>query len=154
MKQYITEKSEPVGLWTFKLIDPVTGKVKAERQYKNMIVTSGKAVYARLAAGDSTYTGEITRCAVGTGAASPTAGDVTLQTEIDRAAYQSRSRTGNVLTLEYYFGITDANGVLKEAGLFIDGTDTPDDGQLYNRVNIDLTKTPSDALIVAVQITF
>jgi hypothetical protein len=148
----LSENLKLKGLWTFTSVDQ-NGEILKVQKYENLIVNLGKYVVARLLAGDVTYTGEINRMALGTGTNSPAATDTKLQAEIFRDTYQTRSRTNNVLELEYYVGISEANGTLKEAGLFIDGTGAADSGQLFNRVNIDVTKTASISLIVNVQIT-
>lgn len=119
----------------------------------NMFVTTGKnSLAARLI--ETADKGMITYCAVGTGITAPALGDTTLQTELYRKLISVRSVVGNVATFQTYFTTAEANGALKEAGLFgDDATGTPDSGTLFCRTAINRTKTSSDTLTLSWAVT-
>lgn len=140
------------GEWTFTFYDNKKRPVK-QYKYKNKIVDAGKSVIARLLNGDTIYSGEINYLALGTGSSSPADNNTQLQTEIFRTTLNNKTRTGKVIEIEVSISPTEANGNLKEAGLFIDGSAVVDTGQLFNRVAIDTVKTNLNSLIVNVIIT-
>lgn len=126
-------------------------------QYKNMVVTTAKTSIAQRLAGD-TAAGEITYCALGTGTTSPALGNTTLQTELFRKLISSRSVAAAVATFQTFYTTSEANGALKEAGLFgnataVTASATPDSGQLFCRTIINRTKTSSDTLTLSWAVT-
>lgn len=134
---------------TFK--NEKTGKIRVFK-YNNMVVNTGLyAIAARLAGTDipANTKGAITYCAVGTGTNAPAAGNTDLQTELDRKQIAVRSSTNAVATFRTYFNTGEANGALKEVGLFgDDATSTTDSGTLFCRANIDKTKTAANSLTI------
>jgi hypothetical protein len=56
--------------------------------------------------------------AVGTGITTPTAADTSLTSEIGRAILTTGTNSSNVLTYQFFFGTTSANGVIAEVGVF------------------------------------
>lgn len=130
------------------------GNIIKRQEIDNLVVNTGKYVYARLIDGDTTYSGAINYIAVGTGTNSPAITDTTLQTELARTNnILSQTRVNNVVTFEFYFGPTEAIGILKEVGAFIDGTAVVDSGQLFDRQNIDITKTAMNSLTIDLVVT-
>jgi len=129
------------------------GNVVEKQIVDNLVVNVGKYVFARQINGEFTYTGAINYLAVGTGTASPAATDTKLVTEVGRVIPLSQSRTNAVITFEFYFSPTEAIGNLKEVGAFIDGTAVIDTGQLFDRANIDVTKTSLNSLTVELVVT-
>lgn len=126
--------------------------------YHNMFVTYGKNALAQRASGDSAA-GEITYCAVGTSAVAPALGDTALTTELFRKLISTRSYLANAATFSIFFTTSEANGTLREAGLFGNGvgrtaSSTPGSGQLYCRTAINRTKSSSDTLTIAWTVTF
>jgi hypothetical protein len=119
----------------------------------NMFVTAGKnSVASRLI--ETASKGMITYCGLGTGITAPAAGDIELQTEIYRKLISVRSVSGNIATFQTYFTTAEANGTLKEAGLFgDDATDTANSGTLFCRTAINRTKTSSDTLTLSWAVT-
>lgn len=136
---------------TFKLtLRDLEGNIIKEQTVSNLVTTAGKEVFARLLAGDTTYSGEINYLAVGTGLSSPSISDTTLETEIERTTAQAPTptRTGASVEYEFLFGASEAIGTLKEVGAFIDGTATVDTGQLFDRAEIDIEKTSLNSLTI------
>lgn len=132
-----------------------TGKVEVIKNH-NVICTVGKNSLASGIIGVETNTkGIITYCAVGTSAVAPVAGNTTLTTEIFRKLVSVRSASANVATFETFFTISEANGTLREAGLFGDDAGaTANSGTLFSHIAINRTKTTSDTLTLRWTITF
>ncbi len=130
-----------------------TGGYRRHKVVKNLVVTSGRAVLARLLAGDETYSGAINYGALGTGSTAPAAGNTALVAEAVRKQYATRSQSGTTVSLDFYFAKADGSGTYQEFGTFIDGASSANSGQLFNRV---LTggwpKTALEAMTVSQQI--
>lgn len=131
-----------------------TGKLKQLIEIDNLVCNTGKnAVAARLNGETVFTTGIINYMAVGSGTNIPSASDTTLQTEVARTTVSSNSRTLNVATITFFFGSASGNGTLREAGAFLDGTGTANSGFLFDRVNINVTKTTADTLTITLIVT-
>lgn len=137
---------------TLKDLDDNIMKVQ---KVDNLVVTVGKEVVARLLANDQTYSGYINYVAVGTGLSSPNISDTTLETEIARTLPQAPTptRVGAEVTWEFFFAAAEAVGTLKEVGAFIDGNATLNTGQLFDRAQIDIEKTPLNSLTIQLVVT-
>lgn len=96
------------------------GKVKEDRQFKNLVVTVGKNFVASRMVGTSSAA--MSHMAVGTGTTAPAAGDTTLQTQAGRVALGGSSVAGSVVTYTATFPAGTATGALTEAGIFNDAT--------------------------------
>lgn len=131
------------------------GNIVEVKEYDNIVVNAFKNATAALLGNESgAFSGVINYGAVGTSSSSPAVTDTQLGTEIARAVvYGTPSRTANVVTIEFYFGPTEANGTLTEFGAFVDGTSTVNTGTMFDRVNISVTKTSLNSLIIALTIT-
>jgi len=132
-----------------------TGKVR-RYVYRNMFVTYGKNAIAQRFAGNDV--GEITHCALGTGTTAPALGDTALETEIARKEISVRSYLNNVFTGQTYFTTQEANGTLREAGLFGVGVGrvaslVSGSGQLFARAAMNRVKTSNDTLTLSWTIT-
>lgn len=143
------------GECLIEIRDAKTGRLKSRELVKNLVVTTGKTSIAQALRGDvANNKGQITYCAVGTGTNVPAAGDTALQTEVDRKQVSIRSNTANVAEFQTFFNQNEANGVLREAGLFGDlATDVAGSGTLFSRLNINRTKTSNDTLTLTWRIT-
>ena len=121
----------------------------------NMFLTAGKnAIASSLIGTTANNKGIITYCALGTGSTAPALSDVLLQTEIFRKLISVRSVVTNVATYQTYFTTEEANGVLREAGLFgDDASGTANTGTLFCRTAINRTKTSSDTLTLTWNVT-
>lgn len=123
-----------------------------EVAYDNLIVAAGRSVFARLLAGDDTFSGEVNYGAVGTDDTTVTDGDTELGAEIARKGIATRSRTGTTVLLRFFFGKTDFDDTAEEFGTFIDGTGSADSGEMFNRVLTGgWAKSDLEALTVTVQ---
>lgn len=125
------------------------GEIKAEETIHNLIVTVGKnAIAEQLLAAPSIA--KPTHMAVGTGTTAAAAGDTALQTELDRNALTSKSRSGNVVTLVGDWAAGDATGAITEAGLLNAGSG----GDLYARAVFSvINKGAGDTLSITWTIT-
>lgn len=148
----INDKIIPEGHILIVLKNVRTG-VEIREYVKNMFVTAGKNSVADALRGTASK-GEITYCAVGTGTTAPALTDTTLQTELARKAISVRSVNGNSAVFETFYTTSEANGSLREAGLFGDAASaTADSGTLFCRAAINRTKTSSDTLSIAWAVT-
>jgi hypothetical protein len=151
MQQDLNYEEQPIkmrGQIEIIIRDAKTGKIKSVDHIKNMVVTLAKEA---MAGGliQETGRGYITVCALGTGTNAPALGNTGLQTEIGRKLVSVRSRTNNQAIFETFFTTAEANGVLREAGLFGDNTadaSIPGSGILFCRAAINRTKTSNDTL--------
>lgn len=91
--------------------------------------------------------------AVGTGTNTPALTDTQLQTELERTNIASLSNVGPIAYITAFFNETQGNGVLREAGLFANGTGVADSGVLVSRVSINITKSSSESLTLDWDIT-
>lgn len=92
------------------------GVLKDYRETDNLIVTAGKNQIADRMIG--TGVAVPSHMAVGTGTTAAAAGDTTLQTELDRNALTSNTRSANVNTLVGDWAAGDAtNAAITEAGI-------------------------------------
>ena len=129
----------------------LSGGVK-EKVFYNKIVAVGRECFSRRLINDTTYTGVINYGAVGTGSAAVSDSDTVLDTEVKRKGVATRARSGNVVTLRFFYSKADVSGTLNEFGTFIDGTSTVDTGQMFNRaLTGGWVKSASEALSVSVQ---
>jgi len=128
------------------LRDAKTGKIKSVDHVKNMVVTVAKESIAGGLIQESNK-GFITYCAVGTNTTAPALGNTALVTELARKLVSARSRTNNQAVFETYFTTAEANGTLREAGLFGDlASATANSGTLFCRAAINRTKSTNDTL--------
>lgn len=137
-----------------KLVAELASICKTREVVKeNLVVLSGRSVIARVLIGDDTYTGAINYGAIGTGSTGVTSGDTALDTEVKRKPFARRTRTGAQANFDFYFSKNDTDGTYEEFGTFIDGTDTADSGQMFNRVLTGgWVKTDQEAMTVSLEI--
>lgn len=105
-----------------------------EETFNNQIVSVGRQCFAARLINELTYTGVINYGAIGTGSTAVSDGQTALTTESKRKGIATRSRTGNTVTLRFFYSKSDANGTFNEFGTFIDGTASAGTGQMFNRV--------------------
>lgn len=121
--------------------------------FQNLVVLTGRSVFARILSGDTTYTGAINYGALGTGTAAVASGNTQLATEVARKLYATRTRTNAQVNMDFYYSKADTNGTYQEFGTFIDGTSTLNSGQLFNRVLTGgWTKSSAEAMTVTIQL--
>ena len=148
------DKIKIEGVVKITMADVITGEVEITK-YKNIIPLVARAVIARrLLSSSGGNDGLITYGAIGTGTTAAASGDTKLQIEIARKVLASSSVTSNVLTVRVFFTTSEANGDLREYGLFgEDATAAADSGTLFERVNINRTKTNTKTLLIESRIT-
>ena len=78
--------------------------------------------------------------AFGTGTTAAAESDTTLGTEIARKLYTSKSWTGKTFQALCQLGTAEANGEIKELGVFANGTATTDSGDLLSRAIVSISK--------------
>lgn len=155
LNELINENEEIVEPTHYQALIAELNKLCPVRQYEatNLVVGDGREVLAMLLAGETDYTGEITRGALGTDDTEPDASDSKLGAEVARKGFGTRNRSGTTIDLDFYYSKSDTDGTYEEFGLFIDGTDTADSGQLFSRLLTGgWTKTSIEAMTVSVQI--
>lgn len=122
---------------------------------KNQVHLAAREMFAKMIAGESTYTGEVNYGALGTGSGVITDSDTQLGAEVARKPVASRTRTNDSVTIDFYYSKSDTDGTYNEFGLFIDGTATANTGLMYNRVLTGgWTKSSTEAMTVSIQLDF
>ena len=109
----IQETIKAKGELSIKLFGP-DGKLKAEQNVPNLVVTTGKTFIAARMVGTPTA---MSHMAIGSGTTDPAAGDTALQTELGRVALTSSASSGAVVTYVASFGAGTGTGAVTEAGI-------------------------------------
>lgn len=91
------------------------GNIKETRKAKNLVVTSGKTYLASRAVGATSDI--ISHMAIGTGTATPAAGDTALGTEAGRVSLASSSNSANAITYTATFPAGTGTGAITEAAV-------------------------------------
>lgn len=110
------------------------GVILEVKEARNIIPTTGRAVLARIIAGDVTYTGEVDYGALGS-AASPafTNASTQLTTEVYRSQADSQAFDDNIAYIDWFIAAGDvADQTFEEFGAFIDGTGSANSGQAWS----------------------
>ena len=144
------------GRVRFILTDVKTGAVEVGPWVKNIVPLSGRTAIARRLVNAASLANEgiITYGAVGTGITVPVAADTTLATELARKLASTRTNTDNTIIVRIFFTTAEANGSLKEFGLFGEAASaTANSGTLFQRVLIDKVKDSNMTLTVESEIT-
>lgn len=118
---------------------------------KNLVVQTGRYVFSRLLIGDTTYSGAINYGALGTSSTAVAGSQTQLVAEVKRKLFARRTRSNHQATFDFYYSKNDTDGTYQEFATFIDGTDTADSGQMFNRVLTGgWTKTDQEAMTVSI----
>jgi len=138
-----------VHVWVF---EARTMRLLQVSESPNLIVTAGKqALLERVF--DVSSADPFTYIAVGSGSSTPDSGDTTLESEIARKAAENKSRSGNTVYVNVWFGSTEGNGYTwAEAGLFNAGSG----GTMFSRAlfNPTVEKTSDKVVLVEWQISW
>lgn len=133
--------------WHMKavLTDTRTGLIKEVQEVYNTVTTAGKNMIAdRLLA--SPTLGVPTHMAIGTG----TGGTTSLNTELDRNAFTSKTRSNAVVTMVGDWAAGDGTGALTEAGIF----DASSSGNMHTYTTFSvINKAAADALTITWTLT-
>jgi hypothetical protein len=125
------------------------GRVRERVRRSNLIVTVGKNHMADQMS-DSGETA-MSHLAIGTGTTAPVVGNTTLETEIARAALDSKTQNNNVVTYIATFGAGVGTGAITEAGLL----NAAAAGTLLNRVTFAvINKGAADSLQLTFTVTY
>jgi len=109
------------------------GAVLGIQEASNLIPTVGLNVFARLLAGDTTYTGEVDYGALGSGTTAFTNASTQLNTEVYRMQASAQSFDDNIAYIDWFVASGDvADQTFQEFGAFIDGTASADSGQAWS----------------------
>lgn len=92
------------------------GKVKEEREFKNLVVTVGKNFVASRMVGTSAAV--MSHMAIGSDNTPAAAGDTALGSELGRVALAGSSAVNNVVTYTATFPAGTGTGAVVEAGIF------------------------------------
>ena len=154
MNKTLEETTSIDGVMIIELKDAITGVLKQRHEIHNVVCDRGKNVIAARLNAETTYTGIINYLAVGTGAATPASTDTQLVTELARTTVSSNSRVNNVSTIAFFFNSASANGTLTEAAAYIDGTASPNSGQIFDHVSLpSIVKTSAETLTITLVAT-
>lgn len=96
------------------------GQVKKAIHVPNLVVTVGKNYIASRIVGTSSNI--MSHMAIGTGTATPAAGDTTLGTEAGRVTLASGTSSNNTVTYTATFPAGTGTGAITEAGVFNAGS--------------------------------
>jgi hypothetical protein len=114
------------------------GELKDRKEFKNLVVSSGKAAIASRLAGSASAAA--THMGVGTNNTAAAATDVALGTELTKAALTSTTLTNNAAVYVATFGAGVGTGAIVEAGLF-NGNTAAATGLSYTRSGSTITVT-------------
>ena len=112
------------------------GLLQWQDHRKNLIPIVGRTVFARRAAGDFTYTGEIDWGALGSNNTTFSPSSTQLNTEVYRKQAASQAYDNNITYIDWFIASGDvANQTFREFGAFIDGTGSANSGQAFSLLN-------------------
>lgn len=141
---------------TFTITKKKAGKITEIKRYANMVVNKGLQ-HLCLAMIDTGYTEGITYLALGSGNTAAAAGDTTLETEVFRITFSTRTRTNQSITLSAFLTTSQGNGTHYEMGCFGNGaTASADSGDLFNHLVMTggETKVNTETWTVDIDIDF
>lgn len=120
-----------------------------DKTYHNVTCTVGRTQIRQALGNDTPTATYLDYCAVGTDVTAPTVADTTLGTELARKQITLLTQASTQIVARTFFLTSEANGVLKEVGHFMDdATGVADSGTLFDHVAINQTKTSSLTLTI------
>ncbi|NDH91116.1 MAG: hypothetical protein EBZ22_09600 [Flavobacteriia bacterium] len=141
------EQFKVTGDVSIQLFDK-DGKVKDEREIKNLVVATGKTFIASRMVGTGSNT--MSHMAIGSSNTAATSADTALGTELGRVALGSSGSSGAVVTYVASFPAGTGTGAVVEAGLF---NATPAGTMLCRTVFSVVNKGADDAMSITWTIT-
>lgn len=133
------------------------GVVAQELAFENITPTVGFAALASAMTGGAASLDEIMPNvhALGSDNTAPADGDTELGNETVRKLLSSQSSNGGKAFYTAFYDVSEANGTHAEMGLFMDAdAGTPDDGTMWDRSLISITKTNTQSLTIDYEDTF
>lgn len=128
-----------------------------EQETRNLVVTSGKILVARLAADELNFDTGITFCEVGTDTATPTLADTNITVATARGAITRVIRSGARVQFRTFYAAQDVTANLRKTGLYgsSDASATTGSGDLFNNALISLDNSAgSKDLTIVHEVTF
>lgn len=124
---------------------------------ENLIMTgslTGRDLLVQYLIGGTTYTGGINYGALGTGTTSPAAGDTQLTAEVARTVPSIQNDvSNNQAQFQFYFPDANlANGTYHEAGSFMNGTATLNNGKIFNHALLGTAYTKTAGVDTTLEI--
>lgn len=135
----------------------IPGAIERQVIFENITPIVGFEVITKFITGNlgTLAEGLINVHSVGTGTTPPADADTQLQTEIFRKNLASVTYAGNQAFYTAVYETTEANGALKEMGLFMNGSaGVPNSGTMWDRSAIDIAKTIAQSLTIDYEDTF
>lgn len=133
------------------------GIIQRQQIFENITPTVGFAALTKAMTGNAGSLAEITVNvhALGTGETAPASSDVQLETEGARSLLPSTAYDDNKAYYTAFYGLPDAIGDWTEMGLFINADpDVADDGVLWDRTLLAISKTGDQSLSIDYEDTF
>jgi len=138
-----------------RILDEFHGKFMTKQiVLDNTVTRNGREVLARLLKGDTTYTGEIKYCELGSADTASTTGDTALGNYKYRKQVSSKAYSTYTTYVSTFFTASETSGTYKEIGHYIDGTATENSGVLFSRIadpetaELPITKTTNQSLTI------
>ena len=144
------------GEFFAELHDPKTGLVSMRKRSKNIITRAGKNLIVRFLLDSIGFSTGLTYQAVGTGTTTPTANDMTLETEEARQSISIRRDTaGTVAAFFTFFPASVIPDTIEEVGIFghSTATDTADSGILFARTLLNIVNSANEDLTLTYVLT-
>jgi hypothetical protein len=113
----INEKTKATGIVRITKTNSI-GQITEEFEVPNLVVTTGKNFIAGKIVATTNSPVAMTHMAIGTGSATPAAGDTALGTQTARVALSSAAASNNTVTFTATFPAGTGDGALTEAGVF------------------------------------
>lgn len=139
---------------TIQVINNDTGETIARAS--NMFLDAGKQHLLNCLTGNTTSADGYSYFVMGDGTTKTSANDTKLANELFRKYISQTTIIQNRLLISIFLELGEANlldaegnpRAWKEIGIYAGGSGDKDTGMLYNRANIDLTKTGAESLTI------
>ncbi len=126
------------------------GNITRKEYVKNLVCYPGVELMFGKLTGEYTGTLSVNKAALGsTPSITVTVNDTTLIHETYRNNIASKTADQNVIYLDAYFTATEVSGNFGEFGFVIDGGASSSIGTIWNRVEVNWSKTLSESLYIA-----
>lgn len=156
---HIKEKVRFGAIWNFEIRDALTGELKRTYTEHNLVPNVFHTAMAAQIAGQNTQNiGQNLYIALGSSSETPTVSDTQLNTEVIRKLANTNNSSGPVANIRAFFNQTEAVGIFRVFGLFMNGgstvaSATPNSGILSSKVATLISVAASETLTVTVSFT-
>lgn len=146
----INEQKNVVGIYK---IEKLEGDKWITVEEKKNVVVQGffTNIFTHLQGTDTPM--EVTHFALGTGTNTAMKANTALEAETFRKTRTSISSTPTSLVVKLSLAPTEAVMTIREIGLFMEATDTPESGTLLSRVNVNVEKNASTQYLITYTLT-